>query len=218
MMTKEEWLAVNEQRAVIYQWFSAWFALEQTEAQLDCYRSDQLNGLYELFDQIGLASECDRFQNAMAELLKDMDATLELSADFAQHFLLDDKVSALPYASFYLEDGKLYGDVETKMREFLADNQLSVSAEFKEPADHLAVYLEVMAHWIQSEKEFSDYSRINAEQATFLKNGLLAWLPNFVAESQKQRLKYDVYPALSALLLAFIHIDINHIALCLCDD
>lgn len=208
MMKKEEWLAVNEQRVVIYQWFSAWFALEQTQAQLDCYCKDELNGLYELFKQIGLVSECDRFQEAMAVLLKDPDATLELSADFAQHFLLDDKVSALPYASFYLEDGKLYGDVETKMRAFLAENKLTVSTEFKEPADHLALYLELMAHWIQKDKDFAEHSQINAEQALFLTNGLLSWLLDFVKASQKQKLKYDVYPALSNLLLAFVHVDI----------
>lgn len=208
MMKQEEWLAVNEQRSSIYQWFSAWFALEQTQAQLDCYQSEGLKGLYELFDQIGLASECTRFQKAIATLLKDQDIVLELSADFAQHFLLDDKVSALPYASFYLEDGKLYGDIETKMREFLSENKLSVSSEFKEPADHLAVYLELMAHWIQTEINFSEHSRINAGQALFLTNGLLSWLPDFVAASQKQKLKYDVYPALTHLLLAFIRVDI----------
>ncbi len=208
MMKKEKWLAVNEQRAVIYQWFSAWFALEQTQIQLDCYHTEELNSLYKLFNEIGLASECARFQRAIAIVLKDQDAVLELSADFAQHFLLDDKVSALPYASFYLEDGKLYGDVETKMREFLSENKLSVSADFKEPADHLAVYLELMAHWIQNDKGFSEYSQINAEQVLFLTNGLLSWLPDFVEASQKQKLKYDVYPALSQLLLAFIHVDI----------
>ncbi|GAA5104244.1 molecular chaperone TorD [Wohlfahrtiimonas larvae] len=208
MMKQEEWLAVNEQRAAIYQWFSAWFALEQTQAQLDCYHSEELNGLYELFDQIGLTSECTRFKKAIAALLKDQDARLELSADFAQHFLLDDKVSALPYASFYLEDGKLYGDVETKMRAFLSENKLEVSAEFKEPADHLAVYLELMVHWIQKDKNFAEYLRINTEQVLFLTNGLLSWLPEFVAASQKQKLRYDVYSALSALLLAFIRVDI----------
>lgn len=208
MMKKEEWFAVNEHRAVIYQWFSTWFALEQTQEQLDCYQSEGLNGLYELFDQLGLASECTRFQRAMTIVLKDQDAVLELSADFAQHFLLDDKVSALPYASFYLEDGKLYGDVETKMREFLSENKLSVSADFKEPADHLAVYLELMVHWIQNDKGFSEYSQINAEQVLFLTNGLLSWLPDFVEASQKQKLKYDVYSALSELLLAFAHVDI----------
>lgn len=208
MMKKEEWLAVNEQRVSIYQWFSTWFALEQTQVQLDCYHSEELNGLYELFDDLGLSSECARFQESIAVLLQDQDVVLELSADFAQHFLLDDKVSALPYASFYLEDGKLYGDVETKMREFLSDNQLSVSADFKEPADHLAVYLELMAHWIQKDKNFAEYSRINAEQVLFLNNGLLSWLPNFVEASQKQKLQYDVYPALSQLLLAFVQVDI----------
>lgn len=208
MMKKEEWLAINEQRAVIYQWFSTWFALEQTQTQLDCYHTEELNSLYKLFDDIGLSSECARFQRAMAVLLKDPDAILELSSDFAQHFLLDDKVSALPYASFYLEDGKLYGDVETKMRAFLDENKLTVSTEFKEPADHLAVYLELMAHWIQKDKDFAEHSRINAEQALFLTNGLLSWLPDFVKASQKQKLKYDVYPALSNLLLAFVHVDI----------
>lgn len=209
MMTKEEWLSVNAQRTAIYQWFGSWFALEQTEDQLDCYRDDRLAGLYDLLDQIGLSAECLRFRAAIHDVLQDDDAVLELSADFAQHFLLDDKVSALPYASFYLEDGRLYGDVESRMREFLSDNALQLSTDFKEPADHLAVYLYLMAHWIKAEQNFDDYERINAEQVIFLEDALLSWLPEFVEASQSQQLKYDVYPALSTLLLAIIHVDIS---------
>lgn len=209
MITQEEWTAINEQRAIIYQWFGSLFALEQTQDQLYCYKDNQLDGLYAVLTQIGLSDEVDRFQRAITELLKDDNATLELSADFAQHFLLDDKVSTLPYASFYLEDGKLYGDVETKMKEFLSNNNLAVVENFKEPADHLAVYLYLMSHWIQYPINFSDQAQINQEQSVFLTNGLLNWLPEFAKESQKQRLKYDVYSSLSALLLAFISVDIE---------
>lgn len=209
MMTKEEWLAINEQRATIYQWFGSWFALEQTTEQLACYQKDQLEPLYVLLSDIGLHDETLRFKNAMAALLKDEVAQLELSADFAQHFLLDDKVSALPYASFYLEDGRLYGDVETKMQEFLASNALAVAKDFKEPADHLAVYLYLIAFWIQQDQDFDRMTEINQAQALFIQNGLLSWLPEFVIASQKQRLKYDVYTALSALLLAFLKIDVE---------
>lgn len=208
MMTQAEWLAVNEQRATIYQWFGSLFALEQTKDQLDSYRNRQLDNLYTVLSALGLCEEVKRFSEAMQNALKDESVELELSADFAQHFLLDDKVSTLPYASFYLEDGKLYGDVETKMKEFLANNQLAIAENFKEPADHLAVYLYLISHWIKRSNDVKDQVTVDKEQAMFLKNGLLNWLPEFVEKSQKQKLKYDVYSSLSALLLAFIKVDL----------
>lgn len=208
MMTQAEWLAINEQRASIYQWFGSLFALEQTKEQLECYQNHQLDNLYAVFTELGLSTEVNRFQKAMNNALQDDSVVLELAADFAQHFLLDDKVSTLPYASFYLEDGKLYGDVETKMKEFLESNQLTISENFKEPADHLAIYLYLFAYWIRRSNDVNDQVTVSKEQSIFLENGLLNWLPEFVEKSQKQKLKYDVYPSLSALLLAFIKIDL----------
>lgn len=208
MMTQAEWLAINEQRASIYQWFGSLFALEQTKEQLECYQNHQLDNLYAVFTELGLSTEVNRFQKAMNNALQDDSVVLELAADFAQHFLLDDKVSTLPYASFYLEDGKLYGDVETKMKEFLESNQLTISENFKEPADHLAIYLYLFAYWIRRSNYVNDQVTVSKEQSIFLENGLLNWLPEFVEKSQKQKLKYDVYPSLSALLLAFIKIDL----------
>ncbi len=208
MMTQAEWLAINEQRASIYQWFGSLFALEQTKEQLECYQNHQLDNLYAVFTELGLSTEVNRFQKAMNNALQDDSVVLELAADFAQHFLLDDKVSTLPYASFYLEDGKLYGDVETKMKEFLESNQLTISENFKEPADHLVIYLYLFAYWIRRSNDVNDQVTVSKEQSIFLENGLLNWLPEFVEKSQKQKLKYDVYPSLSALLLAFIKIDL----------
>ena len=208
MMTQAEWLAINEQRASIYQWFGSLFALEQTKEQLECYQNHQLDNLYAVLTELGLSTEVNRFQKAMNNALQDDSVVLELAADFAQHFLLDDKVSTLPYASFYLEDGKLYGDVETKMKEFLESNQLTISENFKEPADHLAIYLYLFAYWIRRSNDVNDQVIVSKEQSIFLENGLLNWLPEFVEKSQKQKLKYDIYPSLSALLLAFIKIDL----------
>lgn len=208
MMTQKEWQHINAQRAQIYLWFGALFSMEQTKEQLAQYQGNELQGLYDLFTELGLDKEMTRFTNAMSKALQDEHAHIELAADFAQHFLLDEKVSALPYASYYLENKRLYGDVESKMREFLKDNALSINADFKEPADHLAVYLYLMAHWIKRANDYDHRDAIFQDQSLFLNNGLLSWLPSFVRKSQKQKLKYDVYPALTAVLLAFIEIDV----------
>lgn len=214
MMKRDEWTAINEHRAIIYQWFGSLFALEQTEEQLNAYKHSEFDDWYELFNELGLGAEISRFQEAMANLIQDDEAVLELSADFAQHFLLDDEVSVLPYASFYLENGRLYGDVETKMRGYLAENHLSVAKEYKEPADHLAVYLYLMAHWIERADDFADYVQISKEQVQFLQMGLLSWLPQFVEASQTLDLKYDVYPAVAQLLVKFIEVDVEYLQEC----
>jgi TorA-specific chaperone len=45
------------------------------------------------------------------------------------------------------------------------------------------------------------------DQAAFLKDGLMDWLALFVDKCQQVGTRYDVYPALASLLLAFVQQD-----------
>lgn len=75
----------------------------------------------------------------------------------------------------------------------------------KEPADHLAVFLAVFAHWLQTERQAP--TNAAAEQARFLEEALLNWLPLWKERCRQLHLKTKVYPALAALLLAFVQAD-----------
>ena len=96
------------------------------------------------------------------------------------------------------------------MRAFLAEGGLQVQADFREPADHLAVYLAALAHWSRTMAGLADeaaQAEAASQQAEFLATALLSWLPEFVARCQAIRVSSDFYPALAALLLAFVTAD-----------
>ena len=205
-----EWLLACTQRAGLYGGFSRLYAEEVSEA---LYREHFADGRFAPFAglaEIGLAAEVLRFDAAIATLRAEQLPRLELAADFAQLFLLDGKTSALPYASAY--EGKdaaspLYGDAEALMRDFLASRGLAIQADFREPADHLAVALAVMADLAEKGIACDDITTAAAAQVRFLRTALLDWLPRFVTRCQQARPRFDVYPALAALLLGFVQAD-----------
>ncbi|WP_228707646.1 molecular chaperone TorD family protein [Psychrobacter phenylpyruvicus] len=125
-------------------------------------------------------------------------------------FLLSGHQSAPPYASYYLEaDKMLYGKPAQQMSQFLAEHELDLHPDFREPKDHLSIYLQVLSLWIQhgSEAEGEELARIAAEQSDFLQSALLNWLPKFNERCQAIRVKTQVYPALTDLLLHFVRAD-----------
>ena len=205
------WPAICQQRARFYDWFCALFARELDAAQIAAYGRGEAAPLLDACEQLGLAGAATRVQQAIAGFSLFAQARIELAADFAQLFLLDQRSAALPYASFYLSEGqRLYGPQEEAMRAFLAEGGLQVQADFREPADHLAVYLAALAHWSRVTAELADVATQTAaarQQAEFLVTALLSWLPEFVARCQAIRVSSDFYPALAALLLAFVEAD-----------
>ncbi|MFU2488340.1 molecular chaperone TorD [Thauera sp. WH-1] len=209
-LSAAEWQFASMQRAGLYGWFCRLYAQEVPE---DVYRAHFAEGSFAPFAglaELGLAAEVQRLDAAIAALRAEQLPHLELAADFAQLFLLDGKTSALPYASAY--EGKdaaspLYGAAEARMREFLAARNLTLQAGFREPADHLAVPLALMAELAQKDAAVGDIAQSAAAQAAFLRSALLDWLARFVDRCRQARPRFDVYPALAALLLGFVRAD-----------
>lgn len=204
-LSENDWAQLSEQYALVYGWFATLYAVEISESVLSDYLSGEAAPLLEGFAALGLGAEARRLQAAIDTLRDLPDAHLELAADFAQLFLLDAKTGALPYASAY-EAGqtRLYGPAEERMRAFLANASLAIQDEFKEPADHLAIYLAVMERLVTQQAHTADISAAARDQASFLTDALLAWLPLFAARNQKASPRFDFYPALAALLCAFV--------------
>jgi len=112
---------MTQLRSEIYQWFAQVFSKELEKEEIQIYQDGALNTIFDLFIEIGLSLEVERFQAAIADLAKITHPELELKADFAACFLLDEKNGAMPYASLYLsEDGMMYSEAERKMRELLS--------------------------------------------------------------------------------------------------
>jgi len=210
-LSPAEWHFAATQRAGLYGWFSHLYAQEVSEA---LYRSHFADGGFAPFAglaELGLAAEVQRLDAALAALRAEPLPRLELAADFAQLFLLDGRTSALPYASVYA--GKdtaspLFGAAEARMRDFLTARALALQADFREPADHLAVPLALLAELAGKEATAADLPAAAAAQAAFIRTALLDWLPRFAERCQQARPRFDVYPALAALLLGFVRADV----------
>lgn len=204
-LSRAEWQQACRQRAALYGWFSTLYAAELPGPLLAQYQAGEARALLEGLRGIGLAGESERLLAAIDSLRAVPYAHLELAADFAQSFLLDAKAGALPYASCYeADDPQFCGPAEQRMRLFLAECSLALQEEFKEPADHLAIYLAVMAKVIEQP---SGAPGPASDQAAFLREALMGWLPKFVAQCQQVHTRFDFYPALAALLLAFVQQD-----------
>ncbi|MDI5677230.1 molecular chaperone TorD family protein, partial [Salmonella enterica subsp. enterica serovar Anatum] len=85
-------------------------------------------------------------------------------------FLMTDKKSALPYASQYpqQEPGMI--------KHLLLEAGMEVNDDFKEPTDHLAIYLELLSHLHFSLGESFQQRRMNKLRQKTL-SSLLEWLP-----------------------------------------
>ena len=210
-----QWRLANRQRAQLYGWFASLYAAEVSEVALEGYLGDGYQPLYAGLSDLGLGAGVARLQAAIEALRTLPLARLELAADFAQLFLLDAKSGALPYASVYEDEGKgsvLYGAAEERMRSFLAESGLAIQADFREPADHLAVYLALVAKLAEQDAEQGidsiDFATAAFEQLSFLQAGLLGWLEAFVQRCQQARPRFDFYPALATLLHGFVREDV----------
>lgn len=203
--------AIAAQRAAIYRWFADWLAAERSPRDLAHYDSPQAAALWRFFADCGLAQESAALQSALDAALTLPDAHLELAADFAAAFLLAGNDCAAPYASWYMQEGKtFYGDAEKQMRAFLAAQGLQIRADFKEPADHLAVFLAYFAQGL-TEQDGKPAPQRADEQADFLEQALLGWLPLWRQRCARLSLKTAVYPALADLLSAFVQADRDYL-------
>ncbi len=202
-----EWAEVSAQRSRLYGWFSTLYAREIPKDTLASYLAGT-DSPFAAFSALGLGAEVRRLQAGLDALRGVADAHLDLAADFALLFLLDARTGALPYASVHgAEDARLYGPPEARMQEFLAGASLAVQDEFREPADHLAVYLAVMARLAEDQGQAADIGAAARDQIAFLQDALLSWLPAFDAAHHQASPRFDFYPALAALLVAVVRLD-----------
>jgi len=189
-------------------WFASLFATELTEAQILAYQRGEGEAvLTSLAELPGLAGAVTRFRNAFNGLTLLAHPRLELAADFASMFLLDGKNNAPPYASVYSsEGGHFFAKPQERMQERLAASQQQVSADFREPSDHLSVMLEYLGSGFEAllnQAERSDSGPSLGQIKVFIDEELLSWLPAFTARCGQVSTVSDLYPALAQLLLEF---------------
>ncbi|HCM1915121.1 TPA: molecular chaperone TorD [Salmonella enterica subsp. salamae serovar 28:r:e,n,z15] len=190
----------QEQYACVYAWLALLFFREVDDEGLMQLQSAEIaDWLALLKRQPGLAASAALLEQKIAALSLRQDAQLELAADFCGLFLMTDKKSALPYASQYpqQEPGMI--------KHLLLEAGMEVNDDFKEPTDHLAIYLELLSHLHFSLGESFQQQRMNKLRQKTL-SSLLEWLPEFTNNCLKHD-PYGFYAALSQLLLAIVRFD-----------
>lgn len=206
---------INQGRARIYQWFSQQFQQELTEPQWQALVQGELAPFFDLLAENGLAPQVQNYLTAINHLANAADnkARLVLASDFAHAFLLSGTDSALPYAAAYDPDaqGMLYGAAAEIMKEFLEGAGLKLASNFKEPEDHLVIYLAVLSHMADATANINTPHALT-EQQVFMDEALLPWLSQFVAKCQGVDLQSQVYPTLAKLLESFVLKDRDFLA------
>ncbi|MGQ2249590.1 molecular chaperone TorD [Salmonella enterica] len=198
-MIKQPALA-QEQYACVYAWLALLFFREvDDEGLIQLQSAESADWLALLKRQPALAASVALLEQKIAALSLRQDAQLELAADFCGLFLMTDKKSALPYASEYpqQEPGMI--------KHLLLEAGMEVNDDFKEPTDHLAIYLELLSHLHFSLGESFQQRRMNKLRQKTL-SSLLEWLPEFTNNCLKHD-PYGFYAALSQLLLAIVRFD-----------
>ncbi|MEF1291388.1 molecular chaperone TorD, partial [Vibrio sp. M260118] len=174
----QEIKAFNEKRAEIYWWLSSLYANELTEENLQQYQSEQIRSfLSGLGENAELKPAIDRVIDALNRLMDREDAQLELAADFCELFLKSDRDSALPYASMYIGDSGLLNDKPAKeMEELMKQHGVAVDAKLNEPADHIAIELDLLGNLIVRSNELEQERHLEeafAEQEKFIRQYIL---------------------------------------------
>ncbi len=211
----QEIKAFNEKRAEIYWWLSSLYANELTEENLQQYQSEQIRSfLSGLGENAELKPAIDRVIDALNRLMDREDAQLELAADFCELFLKSDRDSALPYASMYIGESGLLNDKPAKeMEELMKQHGVAVDAKLNEPADHIAIELDLLGNLIVRSNELEQERHLEeafAEQEKFIRQYILSWTPQFAQKCQKLD-NFGFYSAIASLTVAFLELDCHYL-------
>lgn len=212
-LSDPDWGAACQMRSQLYGWFSTVFAREMEPGAMALCLDGGAEHLLAVFRALGLGRQADAVAAVFNAWAGHADAALENAADFAALFLLEGRAAPIPYASHYLEEGgQLYGEPARVMRAFLVSSQLRLDAQFKEPEDHIAVILGVLARWSRECGRAHDIAACAGEQAAYLDAALMPWVAHWRSlVDAVDTLAFRFYPAVAALLVAFLHLDRDYL-------
>ncbi|WMC11869.1 molecular chaperone TorD [Oceanimonas pelagia] len=200
--SSEHW----QRQALLCQWLATLMSKELDDASLAAYRAGEAAPLLDWLREDGLTEEAGALQAAITGLGLFEHPRLELAADFATLFLSDARHGAAPYASCYVtERGGFMAGPARRMADRLADAGVTLPADFREPADHLAVMLDYLAGGYRqlAELDAPAQARVLAGLAQFLEKELCNWLSAFSQRCRQQATASPFYPALAQLVTAF---------------
>lgn len=177
---------IAENRAALYHWFALAFFAPPVEGEVVDMREGKTHLLLTSLAATpgaaaGIAAMCRALATGTAR-----GVASALGAAHARLFYgVGGYESASPYRSVYSsEQGLLCQHATAEMERVLRQHRLRLEDKVCEPSDHLSIQLEVMsqlAHRFAEATELKNdmLATLQAEQADFLANQLLSWLPDF---------------------------------------
>ena len=188
--------------STVCRWLSWNFARELDDDILRVYASDGAAPIFRyLACHAPLNEPLERLQRAIADWTTLSDHKLELAADYAALFLGPGEAGAPLYASCYTPPGHLFGAAHERMLKRLQASDLAISTLSGEPADHLALMLDYLAHRLADEDQPAATVTRFETAGEFMQNELLSWLPAFRQRAQQVEVVSDTHRALIALTL-----------------
>ncbi|WP_301099281.1 molecular chaperone TorD [Otariodibacter sp.] len=185
----------SEERLFVYSWLSNVLGHELSKQQLEQYQNGYFDELFNFLSQQGFSKEINKIKQSLSEIKGKEFAHLDLAADYTQLFLLDGQVSALPYASVYLNEIEL-GKNLAFLDHLLLKFGLQLNKETHEPSDHLCVYLELLDKIIESSNQ-------ELEQE-FIQIYFLPWLQRFNLKVKGIKTQTDFYPQIVNILVSLL--------------
>jgi len=154
----------------------------------------------------------DRYLSS-TEALEDDQVVLALSADYAGLFLNAGSCPVYPYESVYTSPGQLLmQEARDQVRRMYVACGLTLSDQFHEPEDHIALEMEFMSYLcfrstVASEEGNAETVQVHLHsQREFLQNHLLLWAPRFCDDLVKNATT-DFYRALGYLVRDFLQLE-----------
>lgn len=190
-------------------WLSTLFAREISPDTLKDYRQGDGKAFLEvLANESAFRPEIKKLQKIIGQEKSSSDLALALAADFGFLFHgAGGPQSVPPYESAYTSDkGSLFQAAEKQTRKILEKHGLSTCEDIHEPADHIAVQLELLAHLGEASQKAmaaENTQTLKNEMAAFLENHLLNWVPIFRDHCARQD-PGGFYAALTRLLHTFL--------------
>ncbi|MBC8441474.1 MAG: molecular chaperone TorD [Deltaproteobacteria bacterium] len=187
-------LAGAETRGQLFRWLSTLFVRELDQKTLDLYhRGAGKDFLKQMAAIPALESDVTALQKVLVrEDNMALDA-LALASEYGYLFLGGGgPQSVSPYESVYTsKNGSMFQEAEQQTREILGMQGLGISKEIREPADHIAIQLELFAHLDEmadsvASTDAESASVLKIQAKTFLENHLLNWVPGFSANCLAQ--------------------------------
>jgi len=163
--------AERARRAWIFAWLGQVFAVPPSRELVAAYRRGEVAPLLErLAEDPELAPGIAAMARAVDAAPDDDATTARLGIAFGRLFLgIGGPDTVSPYESVHRCGGRLFQAPASEMAALLAAHDLSVAAATREPPDHLAVELDLMARLIAT--DHPDRSVLLAR--------LAAWVPTF---------------------------------------